>query len=139
MKSPKIVVMSPTVTSKNSKHKEVIWQQYRLCLTVAEYQILGGKHFLILGPEAGKIWWLKKRYNSFRKITTSNGPCCVARNPSGFFINLAISYNYLSSYQLCVSMWFPRNASPNSSWTLKIQDKSDSTRAPQHRQICADQ
>ena len=27
---------------------------------IAEYQILGGKHFLHLGPESGKIWWLKK-------------------------------------------------------------------------------
>ena len=41
--------------------KEVIWQQYCLCLAMAEYQILGGKHLLTLGPESGKIWWLKKR------------------------------------------------------------------------------
>ena len=59
-KNPKIVVMSPTATAKNSKQKEIIWQQYRLCLAVAEYQIRGGKHFLIFGPESGKIWWLKK-------------------------------------------------------------------------------
>ena len=59
-KNPKIVVMSPTVTTKNSKQKEIIWQQYRLCLAVVEYQILGGDNFLILGPESGKIWWLKK-------------------------------------------------------------------------------
>ena len=47
--NPKIVVMSPTATTKNSKQKEIIWQQYRLCLAVAEYQILGGKHFLNFG------------------------------------------------------------------------------------------
>ena len=29
-------------------------------MAVAEYQGLGGKHVLILGPESGKIWWLKK-------------------------------------------------------------------------------
>ena len=52
--------MSPTVTAKNSTQKEIIWQQYRLCLAVAEYQIPGGEHFLIFGPESGKIWWLKK-------------------------------------------------------------------------------
>ena len=52
--------MSPTVTTKGFKQKEVVWQQYRLCLSVAEHQILGGKHFLILGPESGKIWWLQK-------------------------------------------------------------------------------
>ena len=27
------------------------WQQYRLCLAVAEHQIFGGMHFLIVGPE----------------------------------------------------------------------------------------
>ena len=66
-KYPKIVVMSPTVSTKNSKQKEVIWQQYRLCLGVAEYQILGGKHFLIWRPESGKIWWLKKVQNLQKK------------------------------------------------------------------------
>ena len=44
-KNPKIVGMSPTVTAKNSKQKEVIWQKYRLSLAVVEHQILGGKHF----------------------------------------------------------------------------------------------
>ena len=52
--------MSPTVTTQNSKQKEVMWQQYRLCLGVAENQILGGQHLLMLGPEAGNIWWLQK-------------------------------------------------------------------------------
>ena len=51
-KNPKIVGMSPTVTAKRYKHTEVVWQQYHLCLAVAEHQILGGKHFLILGPES---------------------------------------------------------------------------------------
>ena len=41
-KNPKIVVMYQMVTTKSSKQKRVIWQQYRLCLAVAEYQILGG-------------------------------------------------------------------------------------------------
>ena len=58
-KNPKIVVMSPTVTRKSFKQKEVVWQQYHFCLSVAEHQI-GGKHFLILGRGLGKIWWLKK-------------------------------------------------------------------------------
>ena len=59
-KDPKIVVMSPTVTTNNFKQKDVKRQQYRLCLAVKEYQILGCKHFLLLGPESGKIWWLMK-------------------------------------------------------------------------------
>ena len=59
-KNPKIVGMSPlTVTTKSFNQKDVIWQQYHLCLTVAEHQILGQKQFLILEPESGKIWWLK--------------------------------------------------------------------------------
>ena len=60
IENPNIVVMSPTVFSKYTNEEEVIWQQYRLCLAIAEYEILGGKHFLILGPKSGKIWWLKK-------------------------------------------------------------------------------
>ena len=59
-KTKKIVVMSPTVTTKSCSQKDVLWQQYHLRLAVAEHQIFGGKHFLILGPEPGKIWWLKK-------------------------------------------------------------------------------
>ena len=40
-KNPKMVVMSPTVTTKGFKQKDVIWQQYHFCLSVAEHQILG--------------------------------------------------------------------------------------------------
>ena len=76
-KNPKIVVFSPTVTTKSFKQKEVVWLQYQLCLAVAEHQILGGKHFLILGP--GKIWWLKK-VQYLQKSTTANGLSCV-ENP----------------------------------------------------------
>ena len=39
-KNPKIVVMSPTVATKSYKQQEVIWQQYHLCLAVAEHQIV---------------------------------------------------------------------------------------------------
>ena len=52
-KNPKNVVMSPTVTAQNSKQKEVIWQQYRLCLAAAECQICD-KHFLIFGTRFRK-------------------------------------------------------------------------------------
>ena len=53
--NPKIVVMSPTFETKDFKKKEVVWQQYHLCIGVAEHQILGGKHFLILGPESERF------------------------------------------------------------------------------------
>ena len=38
-----MVVMSPAVATKSHKQKEVIWQQYRLCLAVAEHQIQNQK------------------------------------------------------------------------------------------------
>ena len=107
-KNPKIDVMSPTVSTKRFKQKKVVWQQYHSCLAGAEHQILGGKHFLILGPESGKIWWLKKFYNS-RKSATANGPSCVASNPSGFFTISTIFCVHWSLYQPRVSEWFPRN------------------------------
>ena len=45
---------------KNYQQREAAWMQYRLCLAVAEYQIKKDKHFLLLGPDDGKIWRLKK-------------------------------------------------------------------------------
>ena len=59
-KNPKIVVMPPTVSTKGFQQKALVWQPYRLCLSVTEHHISGGKHFLIMGPESEKIWWLKK-------------------------------------------------------------------------------
>ena len=54
-KKPKIVMMSPMVTTKNTQQNDVTWQQYRLCLAVAEHQIFGGKYVLILGLESEKM------------------------------------------------------------------------------------
>ena len=66
-KNLKIVVTSPTVATKSYKQQEVIWQQHHLCLAVAEHQT-GGTHVLMLGPETGRIWWLKKeQYTDFPK------------------------------------------------------------------------
>ena len=68
--NPKIVAMSPTVATKSHKQQEGIWQQYDLCLAVA---ILGGKHFLILGPETVRVWQEEKIGAS--TSTTCVGPC----------------------------------------------------------------
>ena len=46
--NPEIVVMSPTFTTKNFKQKDVIWQQYRLCLAIGSVSNPGDKHFLFL-------------------------------------------------------------------------------------------
>ena len=86
-KNPKIVVMSPIVATKSYKQQEVIWQQYHVCLAVAEHQILGGKHFLIprknLVVEEGTIP---------EKNTTTNGLSCTENTPSGCFTILAICH-----------------------------------------------
>ena len=115
-KNPKIVVMSPPVTTQNSKQKEVIWQQYCLCLAVAEYQILGG-NILYFGTRIRKDLVVKNRYNTNRRSTTAAGHSCVARNASGFFIIWAISYVLLD--------WCRSNgmASTSSSWRLYVQSK----------------
>ena len=70
-KNPNIVVMSPMDISKHTKQNRVKWQQNRLCLAVTDYQILGGKYFLILGAESGKIWWLKKVQKPSEKVPLS--------------------------------------------------------------------
>ena len=60
LKNPKMVVMSPTVFTKFTNQKEVMWQQYRLCVDTAEHQILGGKTCPHFRTESGEFWWLKK-------------------------------------------------------------------------------
>ena len=52
---PKIVVVSPTVTAKNSKQKEAMWQQCRLCLALAEYQICGVGLSCVEGHPSGSF------------------------------------------------------------------------------------
>ena len=89
-KNPKIV-MSPTAT-KNHKQREVLWQQYHLCLAVAEFQIIGGKHFLLLGPESGKFWKLKSR-----RSTTANRTLLRGRNPKWIFHNFGNLFTTLDS------------------------------------------
>ena len=80
--------MSPTVTTKSFKRKEVAWRQYHLCLAVAEHQIFDGKHFLILGPESGKIWWLKKgtitqiKYHCQWTLLRGEEPKCLRKSDS---------------------------------------------------------
>ena len=53
-KNPKIVVISPTITTNGFKQKEVLWHHYHLCFSVAEHQNLSGKHCLILEPGSEK-------------------------------------------------------------------------------------
>ena len=133
IKDPEIGVTSPTVTTKDTKQKEVIWQQYHLCLGVAQHQILGGKHFLIFGAESGKIWWLKKVQYLKKKYHCK---WTLLRGETFkwiFFIILATCSNHLSSCQPLVSMWFQRNG--KSDQFLEIEyPKVISTRAPQYRQ-----
>ena len=85
-----------------TNQKEVIWQQYRLCLTIAEHQILGGKaeNTFLFWDQSQERFGGWKRYNTFRRSTIANGPSCEASNPNRFFIIL---------YWLRVSEWFQQN------------------------------
>ena len=50
--------MSPTVFTEYSNQKEVKLQQYRLCLAMADYRILGGKNSLFF-----RTWVRKELVN----------------------------------------------------------------------------
>ena len=88
--------MSRLLRRKTSKRKKWYGNSTIVCIDVAEHQILGGKHFLILGPESGKIWWLKK-VQCLQKKYHCQWTLCVARNPSGFFTISAIFCVHWSS------------------------------------------
>ena len=66
--NPKMVVMSPTVETKSFKKKEVVWQQYHLCMDEAQHQILGGKHFLIFWTRIRKDLVVEKGARSPEKM-----------------------------------------------------------------------
>ena len=123
-------------TPKSFMHEEVVWQQYHLCLVVAEHQILGGQHFLILGPESGKIWRLKK-VQLLQKKYHCQWTLLRGMNPEWFFHNLG---NMLRPLKFGTSLaWASGSrgmASPHSPWSLHIKSKSDPVREPQYRQ-CA--
>ena len=116
IKNPKIVVMSQTVFTKYTNQKEVMWQQYRLCLTISEYLILCGKHFLFFAPESGKILVVRE---------AQYGLSCEDGNPSEFFIILEIFYNHMSSYQVRVSDWFQRNDKFVQFFEMNLEGESD--------------
>ena len=100
--------MSQMDTSQNTKQKEVLWQQYRLCLAVAKYQILSGNYFPILGPESGKIWWLKKGTLPSEKVPLPLDSPDGQGTEVDFFTILATYLNHLSQYRPRVSIWFQR-------------------------------
>ena len=81
MRNPKIVVMSQTVTNKNFGQK-VIRKQNRLCLAVAECQILDGKHDKNFGTTIMKYLVFEKgtipseNYNCHWTLHRGNKPNC---------------------------------------------------------------
>ena len=102
--------MSSTVATKSYKQQEVISQQYHLCLAVSQHQILGGKHFLILGPETGKIWWLKKVQDLQKKVPLPMDPPPWRKTQVDFFTILAICYDFKNQSPASrVSEWFRQN------------------------------
>ena len=78
---PKIVVMYPTVTTQNSKQKEVIWKQPWLLVRRTVSNPLRVNIFFFWDQNQERFGgWKKVQYS-----TTANGLSCVERNPSGFF------------------------------------------------------
>ena len=76
--------------TKYSKKKEVIWQQYRLCLAIAEYQNLGCEHFLYWHLSLEKIGgW--RRCNTFRRSIIANGHFLRGTQPKFIFHSLVIN------------------------------------------------
>ena len=51
-----------------------MWQQYRMCLAVAEYQILGGKHFLFFETRIRKDLVFKKGTITSEEVPLSMDP-----------------------------------------------------------------
>ena len=87
------------------------------------------------GTRIRKDLVLEEGTNTSRESTTANGPSCLARNQSGFFIILAISYNHLSSCQPPVSEWFQRKGKSEQFWEIVYpRAKVISIQAPQYRQ-----
>ena len=70
---------------------------------MAEHQILGGKHFLILGPESGTIWWLRKNATSSEKLPLSINPFAWRETQVDFFTIWAIFCVHWNSYQLATN------------------------------------
>ena len=76
---------------------------------MAEYQILGGKHFLTPGPESGKTWAVEEGTIPSEEVSLPIDSPARKATQVDFFIIFEISYNHLSLYRLGVSEWFQRN------------------------------
>ena len=59
--NPKIVAMSPTVCCCENSERKRWYGNSTMCVAVAEHQILGGKHFLILIETRVKKDWLAEK------------------------------------------------------------------------------
>ena len=94
MKNPEIVVMSPTVFTKYTNQKEVIRQQYRLCLAMADYQLFGVMFFANFGTSIRKDLVVEESTIPSEKVSLSMYRPAWQKNPSGFFKILAICYDH---------------------------------------------
>ena len=130
--------MAPTVFTKYINEKEVIWQQYRLCLTIAQNQILGGEHFLLVGFKSGKIWCLKKVQHLQKKhhchwtLLRGRQPKWIFQNFSDLFITTRVCTD------LARASGSNGMASSFISWRLCIEGKSDFNSSATVSAICAD-
>ena len=106
-----------------------------MCMDVAEHKILGGKHFLILGPESGKIWWLKKVQYARKKVSLPMDRLRDEKHKLSFhdFGNLLRPLELIpaSRERVVPAEWQVR--------TVLGESESDSSSSTSVSAICADQ
>ena len=99
-KSPKIVVMSPTVATKSHEEKEGIWQLPFVLGREAEHPILGGKHFLIFGTRNRKNMVVEEG-----EVPLPMDKPAWKKTQVDFFTILAICHDHWNQYHCRVSEW----------------------------------
>ena len=129
-----VFVMLPTVFTRYTNQKEVIWQQYRLCLAIAEYQILGGKQFSYFATICKKIWCLKKvqylqkKYHCQRTLLRGKQPKWIFHNCGDLLCPL--DFLPASRERMVPTEWQVRSVLGDCLCMAKLM----SNRAPQYRQ-----
>ena len=95
-KNPEVVVLSPTVTTKTLSKKKSHGNSTVCAWPWQSSKSLAVSIFIKFWDQNQEGFGGRKSYDTFRRSTTADGPSCVARDPCGFSIILAISYVHLN-------------------------------------------